>query len=401
MVPFLGSSDDESVSDVECHSPIRHRQPSAVNDGDDEETPPPKRRRINSKTRDPCCFVKFPKPEIAVVRRSSEVLGEACGMHGIHIRRGFRLGIPMWIWTCIMVLMKNKHIDCTQRYHCIECYAGAATIYTGFMEQGLNSAKLDKSYSDKPEFDFTTLSGFINLIWHMICLRYRGLNFHAVVCSTWIFMSMASTGRTQSRPTGNLSSPAVISANLMVVRMCLMIRLGAARFCRWAVEQPATSCLPRFHRVRALQQEPSYLMCGDTTIIRTNMYAFGGPTLKPTIILGNPWVRLLERRKPAKSPALDAGDMLVKKSIDKNGVRRVTGNGKKLKESQEYPPGFGRAVCRHFLDSYTESKLMAGCMSDLDPDETDVENDDWNDALHGHSIEDVLTAAANFRTPTP
>ena len=131
------------------------------------------------------------------------------------------------------------------------------------------------------------------------------------------------------------------------------------------------------------------------------MQAFGGPTLKPTLIIGNPWVQLLQRPKPANSPAVDASDMLVKKSVAKNGLRRVTGNGKKLKESQEYPAGFGRAVCKHFLEPNTEARLMAGCMSDLDPDETDAEDDDWNDALHGHLILDALTAAGKFRTHTP
>ena len=85
------------------------------------------------------------------------------------------------------------------------------------------------------------------------------------------------------------------------------------------------------------------------------MKTFGGLTLKPTLILGNPWVRLLQRTKPANF----GNDVeLVKKSIDKNGVRRVTGT-KKLKESQEYPAGFGHAVANHFLTSFSEAHVMA------------------------------------------
>ena len=361
---------------------------------DDDDHPPLKKLRIRGKTKDPTCFpIKTPKPK-TMTRRSSEVLGEKCGMSGIHVRRGLRLGIPMWIFTCMVVLFSNPKIDCTQRYEAMKCYAGAATIYNAFIDRGFNAAKLDKSYSNKPEFDFCTLQGFVNLIWHMMCLKYRGLNFHAVVCSTWIFMSMASTGRTHARPRGNLKSPAVVAANLMVSRMCLIIRLGAARFCRWAVEQPATSCLPNFHRVRALRTEAENLMCGRTNLIRTNMKAFGGPTLKPTLIIGNPWVSRLVRAAPT---GWTSSVNLVVKSVDKHGQRRVTGNGKKLKESQEYPPAFGRAVCQHFMES--SSPATAWSMDDYDVDETDDERDTWSDALDGHSIAELLTVAKNFKVP--
>ena len=91
---------------------------------------------------------------------------------------------------------------------------------------------------------------------------------------------------------------------------------------------------------------------------------------------------------------------LVKKSIDKNGVRRVTGT-KKVKESQEYPAGFGHAVADHFLTSFSEAHVMADFMAECDPDETDEETDFWEDALNGHTILELLTVAKNFRTPTP
>ena len=138
-------------------------------------------------------------------------------------------------------------------------------------------------------------------------------------------------------------------------------------------------------------------MCGATTLIKTNMMAFGGPTLKPTLILGNPWVRRLRRAKPTNSQTAPMNRLVIK-SVDKNGKKCVTGT-KKLKESQEFPAGFGRAVGQHYNETQIEASAFD--MADYDVDHTDDEQDVWDDALHGHTILELLTVAKNFTTPRP
>ena len=217
---------------------------------DAEPLPEVKRRRILGKSRDPGYEVQSVAPAPPPPSRSSEALGERCGLPAMVVRRAKRLKVPSWVFTIMSLLMMNAHVCCTPRFHAVEFYSGAATIYNAYERVGLRAAKVHNKYTDDPTYDFTTPEGLVCLIFYVMCLHMRGLNFHAVVCSTWVWMSRNSTGRTHSRPKGN-DTEVVRQANLMVTRMCLAMRLASAKFCRWGVEQPATSCLPRFKSASA------------------------------------------------------------------------------------------------------------------------------------------------------
>ena len=370
-----------------------------MSDADSHENPsqslPAKRRRISTKRRDSSrdpWSVPVITPRV-LPRRGSEVLGERCGLPGMCVRRAKRLGLPTWLFTIMTLLCMNPLIDTSPRFHAVEFYAGKGTIYNAFEEHGCKAAKLDKSYGSDPQYDFTSPEGLVCLIFYILCLRLRGLNFHAIVCSTWVWMSRSSTGRTNSRPSGN-ESEVVRLANLMVTRACLMIRLAASKFCRWAIEQPATSTLPRFKRMRQLAKAPDALMCGPFTTVRTNMRAFGGPTLKPTLVLGNPWVALLGREGHVIKET-GTGHKLVHAFVDKKGVRRVTGRARELKASQEYPDLFGQAVYRHFQETMIPSHEWQ--MEEYDVDTTDDETDLWEDALNpGIAVEELYAIAKTF-----
>ena len=346
------------------------------------EVPPPKRRRISKKSSDPAeedgFRVPLATPRV-LPRRSSEVLGEKVGMPGMVVRRAKRLGIPSWVFTCMALLMASPLIDTSPRLRAVEFYAGAGTIATAFREADMAAAAVDKSYGeDNPAMDFTTPEGMITLIFYIMILHMRGLTFHAIVCSTWVWMSRGSTGRTSKRPSGN-NTPTVKMANVMASRACLVIRLAAAKFCLWGVEQPATSCLPGYRRARQLRGVPAKLMAGEFTEVRTNMGAFGSATLKPTVLIGSPWVSLLQRSATSEvSTRNHRAKRLVTSYKDKKGKRKVTGKPKELKASQEYPPAFGRSVFRAFKDTMTD--VHTWNFNDYDVDVTDDEHDSWGDA---------------------
>ena len=78
------------------------------------------------------------------------------------------------------------------------------------------------------------------------------------------------------------------------------------------------------------------------------MSEFGGDTVKPTELYGNPWANLLYRAQPKKGKTKST-KKLVSVNVKEDGTRSVTGNAKELKESQAYPERFGEAVCSVFL----------------------------------------------------
>ena len=210
---------------------------------DAEPLPEVKRRRISGKSRDPGYEVQSVSPVPPPPSRSSEALGERCGLPAMVVRRAKRLKVPSWVFTIMSLLMMNAHVCCTPRLHAVEFYSGAATIYNAYERVGLRAAKVDNKYTDDPAYDFTTPEGLVCLIFYVMCLHMRGLNFHAVVCSTWVWMSRNSTGRTHARPKGN-DTEVVRQANLMVTRTCLAIRLASAKFCRWGLSSRRRRAFP-------------------------------------------------------------------------------------------------------------------------------------------------------------
>ena len=85
--------------------------------------------------------------------------------------------------------------------------------------------KAGKSYSYYTENDSTTAEGLLNLIYCIMVLHVRGLNWYAIVCSTWVWMSQSSTGRTHKGPSGN-NTDVVRLTNSMLTSACLTDPFG-------------------------------------------------------------------------------------------------------------------------------------------------------------------------------
>eukprot|EP00969_Alexandrium_andersonii_P259335 11467138-Alexandrium_andersonii.AAC.1 len=86
-----------------------------------------------------------------------------------------------------------------------------------------------------------------------------GLGWLATVCSSWIFLCMASTGRTKDCPRGSPTSPSAVAGNTMAARSCLLMLAMWAKRCFTVVEQPASTFTydhPAFVYLRSLEFLP-------------------------------------------------------------------------------------------------------------------------------------------------
>ena len=169
-------------------------------------------------------------------------------------------------------------------------------------------------------------------------------------------MSRSFSGRSRSRPLGNVENDTVQRANVMVSRTILIIWLLTARGCLWVLEQPSGSTMqyhPRFNELLT-----------RVKIYRTHvrMCEFGGDSVKGTWLYS---AHKLIGRIGSYRTTDTVTELPVKKLTQQrlNYEGRFVTDGLRgdMKESQHYPPGFGRALASLFADNQHE--IHANAMS--------------------------------------
>lgn len=304
--------------------------------------PQPKRRRLHTKTKDD----GIPPP---VRRRPSDCQAERLRLQGHHYRRMKRLGLPALFFRILdAVLVPDAPL-----LKCVEYFSGVETIVSAFRENGMPAEPFDIRNSWRQ--DLCNVTGFVTAL--RLASRLQdgaSLATFATVCSTWVWVSRSSTGRSSNNPHGNTTLGCVRTANLMVARTALLALYLLCRNVRWLLEQPSSSLMSQHSRLRMLQRlggagaRPfEAAQWGD---IFTWLGAFGGEISKPTRLYGNGGVRFLAALRRDRPPlgtfqAQAAGVYRV----DVTGGKKSVSGGPRLKATQEYPKEFGRQVCLAFL----------------------------------------------------
>ena len=137
----------------------------------------------------------------------------------------------------------------------MEFFSGMGEVQRAFNQNGCKARGFDiinhPGYSDVESI--TTDEGFCTALQYIRRLKTaKGLAHWATVCSTWVWMSRGSTGRSQSI-LGNVNSEPVAEGNMQVSRMVLLIMLIVAKSARWILEQPLSSLMPDHPDMAALR----------------------------------------------------------------------------------------------------------------------------------------------------
>ncbi|CAE7735215.1 unnamed protein product [Symbiodinium necroappetens] len=141
----------------------------------------------------------------------------------------------------------------------VEKYAGVKTIATAFRSMDLKAASFEMN-DDPVTEDIQSGLGFAyGLALTLRLFRNAGLNFEAPVCSTWVWVNRATSGRSRAYPLGDMTREQVRAANKMVARTCIYLLVLSSLRLPWCIEQPV------------------YMFMG----------AYGGDSLKPTFIYSN------------------------------------------------------------------------------------------------------------------
>jgi len=164
-------------------------------------------------------------------------------------RRMAYYGLPRVVFPIIAYLLS---LGIERDLDCVELFSGAGALNHAFQDLGMTSDKLDVELN--PLHDMNKTPGILHALKLCLRLKVGGILWCGVPCSTWVFMSRGSTGRSAGAPLGRETSPAVVAANILASRVVVCILVAVARGAMWCVEQPSSSLLERHPRFRLLEQ---------------------------------------------------------------------------------------------------------------------------------------------------
>ena len=97
--------------------------------------------------------------------------------------------------------------------------------------------------------DILTATGFLHAVHATMRLARISNSVLAPVCKSWTRINMFSSGRRKNNPSGNLQSARVVTANLMISRVCVLLWIQSSRGCFTLLENPVGSLLEKYYRV--------------------------------------------------------------------------------------------------------------------------------------------------------
>ena len=143
--------------------------------------------------------------------------------------------IVFWMWQI-------PGLDFTQTRSFTEDFAGDHEVTRAAWDAGLGAAPFEITIGGAAQ-NMCSSVGFSNCIAQTCKTKCGGGKLSAPVCSTWVFMSRGSTGRSKNLPLGDRTRSCVRNANIMVARVVLIIWLCSALGIYFILEQPMHSLM--------------------------------------------------------------------------------------------------------------------------------------------------------------
>ena len=302
---------------------------------------------------------------------------KARGMSSHQFKMLLVCGLPMFFINALMFI--ESIFPCGEQLEsqCTELFSGAGMVYGAWMEHDKPATKFDIERHQTFE-NMLSPEGYVSAIKLIMGVSPGGLAHFATVCSTWVYLSRSSTGRSHSRPLGFASTCRVVAdANCMCARVSLLLVLCAIRALVFLHEQPESSLVPTtpfFCWARSVIRQHLHQSFNRTF---TWMGAYGADTQKPTQILSNaPWLHKLARplRAERKELLLAASGVAHLPHDNRTGKRRISG-ASGLKQSQIYPALYGQEVYRQ----WSENPVAATFDNESDSD-AECPWDEWRAA---------------------
>ena len=134
----------------------------------------------------------------------------------------------------------------------VEIFAGARAITDAVLGLGYKAEALDVSYGSEEKWDLRTKAGLDWAMQRVFSLRIGGTLWCAPVCSSWVWVSSATSGRSAERPEGNTEREFVRDGNHFMMITSALALLAHLRKCAFYIEQPASSVMWKAEPMKTL-----------------------------------------------------------------------------------------------------------------------------------------------------
>ena len=127
----------------------------------------------------------------------------------------------------------------TANLDCVDFFAGVGRVTQECKDLGLKAVSYERDNSTWE--DFLSPIGLVVAMILVMRLKQGGLSHWGTVCSSWIWISRNTMGRSTYNPLGFNSVPSCRQGNIMVSRMALLLFVVVAKDGVWMLEQPRSS----------------------------------------------------------------------------------------------------------------------------------------------------------------
>ena len=302
---------------------------------------------------------------------------------------------PPRVLLAILALMNSLQEYAIENFlDTVEFFAGEAQVTKNWAAMGL--ASLD--YDIKNDMKYQSLNSNWGFIHALQCLRRlrprRGCAWLGTVCSTWVFMSRASTMRTKLKPQGDVSRRCVVNGNRQASRSALVMAFCYAKACGFVLEQPASSLLWHHPSLLHVQRVAVNVLHSRWNRVSLYMSHYNATHIKKTELLSNEsWTHNLsnshpgERTTSAKKSAADAAPTATL-HVRADGRKMCSGT-KHLKAAQTYTRELGKACASSLKELRTYFDDVARTRGQIDLQDLSESRDPWSDASLDH-VADAL-----------
>ena len=281
------------------------------------------------------------KRSISLTRHET---ADAMGLDYVVYRRLLSSGVPR-IFLQILQMVFRHMGRAVRELACVEFFCGVASITQNVQQAGFSAVGYDIE-KDPRHQDLCTPTGFLHAIWLVLCMGPDALAWFATVCSSWIFMSRATTCRSLGNALGRTDLECTVNGNCMVGRGALLQMLIMCSGSIWALEQPMSSLMEMHPGLLHLVELANKRAFAAWHTVSTSMGAFEADTAKPSILYSNSrWILSLARTLPKHFQASNKSTVVKHQGLNGTGVTGGTG----LKQTQDYTWAFGSAVLDTFI----------------------------------------------------
>ena len=322
-------------------------------------------------------------PPLKIVKtRHSHLAAASMGISGKEFRRMKRWRAPNLFFQ-VLLLLHQITGWLPMRHDGAEWFSGVSAVQESLVEDSLLAFAYDWTRGN--HMDFTSPLGFAFAASRSKELKPGSTSHWDTVCSSFVWMAQKHCRRTITDILGDERCWATKSGNLMVVRMVLLSLYHLSKFAVFLLEQPSSSVMrnhPHFEYLEYAAKDLKLLTnepvpdpsLEGITDVPTWMGSFGGPTPKRSVLsCSHPDVVLpLHRTLSKADKARLAGESVVTDEYVMESGRlkhKVTGKRRKLKQTQIYPRGYGKAVSlsyRQWLRGFEKRHNLHDDSSDSD-----------------------------------